>query len=66
MEAGVCIRLSGAGRPAAAGKREADGSMAFDACLTRNDACHDVDAALACTLEQGNGPIVRVEHHLLR
>jgi hypothetical protein len=30
----------------AAGKRETDGSMAFDACLTRYDACHDAFGAL--------------------
>ena len=42
-----------------------------EAILADEDRLHRglhvvVDAALACTLEQGKGPVVRVEHHLLR
>ncbi len=43
----------------------------INAILTDEDRLHCrlhvvVDAALACALEQGEGPVVGVEHHLLR
>ena len=51
---------------AAAGKRKTDGSMAFDACLTRYDACHDAfDALMAMVAGELLGRIVEAMEGLL-
>ena len=51
---------------AAAGKRKTDGSMAFDACLTRYDACHEAfDALMAMVAGELLGRIVEAMEGLL-
>jgi ATP-dependent exoDNAse (exonuclease V) beta subunit len=62
------LRTKGAWESAAAatGKREADGSMAFDACRTRYDACYEAfDALMAMVAGELLGRIVEAMEGLL-